>query len=148
MDNFCYFKKTGRYAAIPLVIGLYDDAANAVPVKVKKSNYTSRWNTQSKKVADFNEQYPEVSKGDLYVSRMKNQLVTYTPYTYMNAKKTATGEIPLLYTISPAPLIIDALSGLTQIHTLTQQASATNISSITSPYQHPHLLLMWILCAI
>ncbi len=97
MDNFCYFKKTGRYAAIPLVIGLYDDAANAVPVKVKKSNYTSRWNTQSKKVADFNEQYPEVSKGDLYVSRMKNQLVTYTPYTYMNAKKTATGEIPLLY---------------------------------------------------
>ena len=97
MDNFCYFKKTGRYAAIPLVIGLYDDAANAVPVKVKKSNYNSRWNTQSKKVADFNEQYPEVSKGDLYVSRMKNQLVTYTPYTYMNAKKTATGEIPLLY---------------------------------------------------
>ena len=97
MDNFCYFKKTGRYAAIPLVIGLYDDAANAVPVKVKKSNYTSRWNTQSKKVAEFNEQYPEVSKGDLYVSRMKNQLVTYTPYTYMNAKKTATGEIPLLY---------------------------------------------------
>ena len=97
MDNFCYFKKTGRYAAIPLVIGLYDDVANAVPVKVKKSNYTSRWSSQTKKVNDFNEQYPEVSKGDLYVSRYKNQLVTYTPYTYMNAKKTASAEIPLLY---------------------------------------------------
>lgn len=97
MDNFCYFKKTGRYAAIPLVIGLYDDVANAVPVKVKKSNYTSRWSTQAKKVADFDAQYPEVSKGDLYVSRLKNQLVTYTPYTYMNAKKTATAEVPLLY---------------------------------------------------
>ena len=97
MDNFCYFKKTGRYAAIPLVIGLYDDAANAVPVKVKKSNYTSRWSTQTKKVADFNEQYPEVSQGDLYVSRLRNQLVTYTPYTYMNAKKTASAQVPLLY---------------------------------------------------
>ena len=97
MDNFCYFKKTGRYAAIPLVIGLYDDVANSVPVKVKKSGYNSRWGTQTKKVNDFNEQYPEVSKGDLYVSRLKNQLVTYTPYTYMNAKKTASAELPLLY---------------------------------------------------
>ena len=97
MDNFCYFKKTGRYAAIPLVIGLYDDVANSVPVKVKKSGYNSRWGTQTKKVNDFNEQYPEVSKGDLYVSRLKNQLVTYTPYTYMNSKKTASAELPLLY---------------------------------------------------
>ncbi len=97
MDNFCYFKKTGRYAAIPIVIGLYDEAANAVPVKVKKSNYTSRWSTQTKKVADFNEQYPEVSTGDLYVSRMKNQLVTYTPYSYLNSKTTAKAEVPLLY---------------------------------------------------
>ncbi len=97
MDNFCYFKKTGRYAAIPLVIGLYDDAARAIPVQVKKSNYTSRWSTQAKKTADFDSQYPEVSKGDLYVSRYKNQLVTYTPYTYMNAKKNASALIPLLY---------------------------------------------------
>ena len=97
MDNFCYFKKTGRYAAIPLVIGLYDDAARAIPVQVKKSNYTSRWSTQAKKTADFDSQYPEVSKGDLYVSRYKNQLVTYTPYTYMNAKKNALALVPLLY---------------------------------------------------
>ncbi len=97
MDNFCYFKKTGRYAAIPIVIALYDSVAKAIPVQVKKSSYQSRWGTQTAKVNDFNKQYPEVSKGDLYVSRRGNQLITYTPYTYLNKKKTASAEIPLLY---------------------------------------------------
>lgn len=97
MDNFCYFKKTGRYGAIPVCIGLYDDAAKAIPVQVKKSAYTSRWSTQTRKVAEFNKQYPEVSTGDLYVNRYKNQLVTYTPYTYMNKNTTATAKIPLQY---------------------------------------------------
>ena len=97
MDNFCYFKKTGRYAAIPVAIGLYDELAKSIPVQVKKSNYTTRWSSQTKKVNDFNQQYPEVSTGDLYVSRYKNRLVTYTPYTYMNKKTTATAQIPLLY---------------------------------------------------
>ena len=32
MDNFCYFKKSGRYGAIPIVIGLYDNAAKNIPV--------------------------------------------------------------------------------------------------------------------
>ena len=97
MDNFCYFKKTGRYGAIPVAVGLYDDAAKAIPVQVKKSAYASRWSTQAKKVAEFNKQYPEVSTGDLYVNRFKNQLVTYTPYTYMNSKTTASAQIPLQY---------------------------------------------------
>ena len=96
-NNLCYFKSTGRYGAIPIVTGLYDDAAKAIPLQVKKSNYTSRWSTQAKKQADFNAQYPEVSKGDLYVNRYRNQLVTYTPYTYLNTKKSASAEIPLLY---------------------------------------------------
>ncbi len=97
MDNFCYFKSTGRYGAIPIVTGVYDDAAKAIPVQVNKSNYASRWGTKTKKVNDFNEQYPEVSKGDLYVNRYRNQLVTYTPYTYLNKLKTASAEIPLQY---------------------------------------------------
>ena len=97
MENYCYLKKTGRYGAIPLVIGLYDDAAKAIPVQVKKSAYASRWSTQTKKVNEFNAEYPEVSKGDLFVSRLRNQLVTYTPYTYLNKKKDASAEIPLLY---------------------------------------------------
>ncbi|MBO4314428.1 MAG: glycosyl hydrolase family 98 [Prevotella sp.] len=97
MDNFCYFKKTGRYAAIPVAIGLYDDVAKSIPVQVKKSAYNSRWSTQTRKIAEFNAQYPEVSTGDLYVSRFKNQLVTYTPYTYLNKNTTATASIPLHY---------------------------------------------------
>ncbi len=97
MDNFCYFKKTGRYGAIPVAIQLYDDLAKSIPVKVYKSSYTSRWTSQKKKVEEFNKYYPEVSTGDLYVNRLRNQLVTYTPYTYLNKKVNATGRIPLLY---------------------------------------------------
>ena len=95
MDNFCYFKRTGRYGTIPLVIGFYDDVAKAIPVQLKKSTYQST--SQTKKVSDFNAQYPEVSKGDLYVNRYRNHLVTYTPFTYMNKKKSASAELPLLY---------------------------------------------------
>ena len=97
MNNFCYMKKTGRYGTIPMVTGFYDETANAIPVKVNKSARSSRWGTQAKKVADFNEQYPEVSEGDLYVNRYRNQLVTYTPYTYLNSKLTASAAIPLKY---------------------------------------------------
>ena len=97
MENYCYFKKTGRYGTIPVAIGLYDEAAKAIPVQVKKSSYTSRWSSQTRKVNEFNNQYPEVSTGDLYVNRYKNQLVTYTPYTYLNKKTTASASIPLQY---------------------------------------------------
>ena len=96
-NNGWYLKSSGRYGAIPMVSGLYDDVAKTIPVQVKKSAYSSRWGTQSKKVAEFNSLYPEVSKGDLYVNRYRNQLVTYTPYTYLNSKKTASAEIPLQY---------------------------------------------------
>lgn len=111
MDNFCYFKKTGRYGAIPMVTGLYDDVANAIPVQVKKTAYTSRWGSQTSKVSDFNKQYPAVSTGDLYVNRYRNQLVTYTPYSYLNKKTTAKAVIPLQYnTCSELELQYDKLS--------------------------------------
>ena len=96
-NNGWYLKSSGRYGAIPMVAGLYDDLAKSIPVQVKKSGYSSRWGTQSKKVNEFNELYPEVSKGDLYVNRYRNQLVTYTPYTYLNKKKRAQASLPLLY---------------------------------------------------
>lgn len=97
MDNYCYFKKTGRYGTIPMVPELYDDLAKAIPVQVKKSNYTQRWSSETKKVADFNAQYGEMSKGDLFVSRYKNQIVAYTPYSYLNGKETAQGDMALNY---------------------------------------------------
>ena len=96
-NNGWYLKSSGRYGAIPMVPGLYDDIAKSIPVQVKKSGFSSRWGTQSKKVKEFNELYPEVSKGDLYVNRYRNQLVTYAPYTYLNKNKHATGAIPLQY---------------------------------------------------
>jgi hypothetical protein len=112
MNNFCYFKKTGRYGAIPMVTDLYDDVAKSIPVQVKKTARTSRWSTQAKKVNEFNTQYPQVSTGDLYVNRYRNQLVTYTPYTYLNSKKRARADIPLLYnTCSRMVLSYDKLSG-------------------------------------
>lgn len=97
MNNYCYFKKTGRYAAIPVCISLYDSLAKTIPVQVKKSAYSSRWSTQAKKVNEFNKQYTETYTGDMFVSRFKNQLVTYTPFTYLNKKTTASALIPLLY---------------------------------------------------
>ena len=94
MDNFCYFKSTGRYGTIPMVTGLYDDAAKAIPVQKKKS---AKWSSISAKQNDFNRQYPVVSTGDMYVNRYRNQLVTYYPYTYLNKKRTCEAVIPLQY---------------------------------------------------
>ena len=97
MNNCCYFKSTGRYGTIPMVNGLYDDLAKSIPVQVRKSAYTTRWSTQKKKVNEFDKQYEQVSTGDLFVNRFRNQLVTYTPYSYLNGKQTASASIPLLY---------------------------------------------------
>ena len=97
MSNMCYFKKTGRYGTIAIVPELYDSLAKTIPMKVNKSNHSARWTTITRKANDFNKQYPELSKGDLFVTRMKNQLVCYTPYTYLNKLKQATGQIPLEY---------------------------------------------------
>lgn len=96
-DNQCFFKKTGRYRTIPVTIAFNDEAAEQIPMVVKKSEYSTLWPTEEAKVEEFNKLYPEVSTGDLYVSRFKNQLITYTPYTYLNAKTTAKGVIPLQY---------------------------------------------------
>ena len=97
MDNRCYFKSTGRYRTIPLCVELYDSLAKSIPVQMKRATAKSRWNTVSKKQKDFNEQYPVLSEGDLFVSRVQNQLVTYMPYSYLNSKRTATGRVALKY---------------------------------------------------
>lgn len=111
MDNHCYFKKTGRYGTIPVMPEPVDEAAMNIPVQVKKSGYYSRWTTVNKKVAEFDEQYPEVSEGDLYVNRFRNQLVTYTPYSNINGKKSASARIPLNYnTCETLELQYDVLS--------------------------------------
>lgn len=97
MDNFCYFKSTGRYGTIPIVPELADSLAQSIPTQVKKTARSTVWSSQTVKRSKFNQVYPQVSEGDLFVSRQRNQLVTYTPYTYLNKKKTASAQIPLLY---------------------------------------------------
>ena len=106
MNNYCYFKKTGRYATIPVTLELYDDVAKSIPVQVLKSNRTQQWSTIQKKVDEFNAQYAEISEGDLFVARMGNQLVTYTPYSYLNSKVRAQARVPLAYN-SCDELILD-----------------------------------------
>lgn len=96
-NNHLYLKKTGRYAAIPIAPGLLADAAKAIPAKVRRSEKDARWPTIEAKVKEFDSLYPPVSKGDLYVSRFRNQLVVYTPYSVLNEKKSAKGQMPLLY---------------------------------------------------
>ncbi|MDE6340887.1 MAG: glycosyl hydrolase family 98 [Muribaculaceae bacterium] len=111
MDNFCYFKKSGRYGAIPVMLEPADEAAMQIPVQVKKSGQASRWSSISKKTAEFDALYPEVSKGDLYVNRYRNQLVTYMPYSNINGKKSASARIPLKYnTCDTLELKYDVLS--------------------------------------
>ena len=97
MSNMCYFKKTGRYGTVAVLPEAYDDLAKSIPVQVRRTQYDSRWSSIEQKTAEFDAQYPEVSTGDLFVRRMKNQLVCYTPYTYLNTKTQATGQIPLQY---------------------------------------------------
>lgn len=97
MNNNCYFKSTGRYRTIPLCVELYDDLAKTIPVKKARATAKSQWTTVNRKQMEYNKHYPAMSEGDLFVSRVQNQLITYMPYTYLNGKKTATGEVPLLY---------------------------------------------------
>ncbi len=111
MDNYLYLKKSGRYGAIPVMLEAHDESAKQIPVLVEKSSRKSRWSTIDKKVEEFNQYYPEISQGDLYVNRFKNQLVTYTPYSNINGKKSAIARIPLQYnTCETLELKYDVLS--------------------------------------
>lgn len=97
MNNYCYFKSTGRFGTVPIAPMLNDSLAQAIPTQVRKSQRSSEWSSLSQKNLRFRQAYPAVSDGDLFVSRYRNQLVTYTPYTYLNKNSVATASIPLQY---------------------------------------------------
>lgn len=97
MNNYWYLKSTGRYGTIPMTPGFNSGFAAKFDNVVWKSERTKKFPTLAKKKELFDAAYPEISTGDLFVSRKKNQLVTYTPYSYMNVKKTASANIPLKY---------------------------------------------------
>lgn len=97
MDNLSYMKSTGRYGTIPITNELWSDDAKAITKKIYKASRTSTWSTATVKKNDFNKYYPEVSKGNLYVNRYRNQLITYNPYSYHNKTRRASADIPLQY---------------------------------------------------
>ena len=111
MDNYLYLKKSGRYGTIPVMLEAHDALAKQIPALVNKSERKTRWSSVAKKVEEFNKYYPEVSEGDLYVNRFRNQLVTYTPYSNVSGKRSASARIPLQYnTCETLELKYDVLS--------------------------------------
>jgi len=106
-NNFLYFKKTGRYSSIPVVIDLFDDKAKNAGIRViNRSDYNNNTNNvKSNKVSIFNELYPDpvISEGDLFVGRHKNALVCYYPFSDRKKnsdgsyKTTSYAKVPLKY---------------------------------------------------
>lgn len=94
LNNKTFFKKTGRYPAIPVVYKLSDSLANSFQVKVNKSAYNTKWPTISNKVADYNTLFPQEYTGDIYAGRSENAWVTYNPY---KLDQISRGNIPLKY---------------------------------------------------
>lgn len=99
MDNLCYFKSSGRYQAIPVMFEdkYCDELAKTIPLRVKRSNYSTKWTSTASKIVDFNRRYPEISKGNMFVARHLNELVCYTPFTYANSKTESNTTIPFQY---------------------------------------------------
>jgi len=93
-NNTSFFKKTGRYPTIPTVYQLSDSIANTFDVKVKRTDYASRWPDIASKVSEFNSLFPEEYRGDLYAGRNENGWVTYNPY---KTGQTASASIPFKY---------------------------------------------------
>lgn len=93
-DNHSFYKSSGRYATIPMAYALEDNLAYNIDVILDKSDYKSYWPTIEDKVAEFNELYPELYTGDMYVGNRKNGWVAYNPY---KAEQTSSASVPLLY---------------------------------------------------
>lgn len=87
-----YFKKTGRYPAIPIVTELADDRANTFQKKYNLSNYDNQFGDLNKKVGVFNSLFPAEYTGNMYAARHENSWVAYNAY-----KEVRTASIPFKY---------------------------------------------------
>ncbi|MFA7141098.1 MAG: glycoside hydrolase family 98 domain-containing protein [Proteiniphilum sp.] len=93
-ENRSWFKKTGRYPAIPTVFQLNDPIANSFEHKVIKSQALSHWSDIPRKVEEFNTLFPQEYTGDLFAGLIENGWVTYNPY---KTGQTASASIPFKY---------------------------------------------------
>lgn len=98
-NNTTFFKKTGRYPAIPTVFALNDDDANSFQVQVNRKGYNTRWPNIATKMNEFDALFPEEYTGDIYAGRHENGWVTYNPFRLAEAggRTTAKGSIPFKY---------------------------------------------------
>jgi hypothetical protein len=94
VDQHNWYKKTGRYPAIPTVWNLRDDLARSFKLQVPKSDYAARWPSIEAKQNALNAIFPQEYTGDIYAGRQNNTWITYNPY---KTAKTANGTIPLKY---------------------------------------------------
>lgn len=94
-EHHLFFKKTGRYPAIPTVAELADELANSFKFQLKASQFTSGsvWGNINTKQAQFNALFPEeYTSNGMYAGRHENSWVVYNCY-----KDTKTAFIPFKY---------------------------------------------------
>ncbi|WP_429002451.1 glycoside hydrolase family 98 domain-containing protein [Xanthomonas sacchari] len=94
LNQHSWYKKTGRYPAIPTVWQLTDATARSFKVQIAKTGYAARWPTLDAKLAELNALFPQEYSGDIYAGRQDNTWVTYNP---SKANQNASGTIPLKY---------------------------------------------------
>lgn len=94
LDQKSWFKRTGRYPAIPIVYELLDDTAKTFKNQIKRSAYASRWPTIAAKQAEMNTLFPQEATGTIYAARHENGWMTYNPY---KTGARASGSIPFKY---------------------------------------------------
>lgn len=87
-----FFKKTGRYPAIPQAVDLADDMAQSFRIKVNLSQFEASYGDISVKQGKFNRLFPEEYTGNIYMSRYENAWVAYNAY-----KDPRTGVAPFKY---------------------------------------------------
>ncbi|MEL4891433.1 glycoside hydrolase family 98 domain-containing protein [Xanthomonas protegens] len=94
LNQHSWYKKTGRYPAIPTVWQLTDATAKSFQVQIAKSGYAARWPTIEAKRAELDALFPQEYSGDIYAGRQDNTWVTYNP---SKAGQSASGTLPLKY---------------------------------------------------
>lgn len=92
LDNRTWFKKTGRYPAIPYAAELNDSKAHRFKYQMHISEFTGQLSDIEDKVSYMNTIFPEEYTGDIFAGRMENLWVTYNPHKEI---RRAEGMIPL-----------------------------------------------------
>lgn len=94
-ENRYWFKKTGRYPAIPVVANLVDDLARSFSYQIKASQFqtSSGWGDITQKCNKFNSIFPEeYTSNGMFAGRYENGWVVYNCYP-----EVKTASIPFKY---------------------------------------------------